>query len=62
MYINNKSIFTNTNNAPKEIFEQSLDPEIDDFDYVAHIKKIGQFNQQNTTTTRSFAIKFRQSQ
>lgn len=48
MYINNKSIFTNTNNAPKEIFEQSLDPEIDDFDYVAHIKKIGQFNQQKT--------------
>ncbi|KAF6071594.1 GATA zinc finger family protein [Candida albicans] len=48
MYINNKSIFTNTNNAPKEVFEQSLDPEIDDFDYVAHIKKIGQFNQQKT--------------
>ena len=48
MFINNKSIFTNTNNSSKEIFEQSLDPEIDDFDYVAHIKKIGQFNQQKS--------------
>ena len=62
MYINNKSIFTNTNNAPKEIFEQSLDPEIDDFDYVAHIKRLVNLISKNTTTTRSFAIKFRQSQ
>ena len=61
MYTNNKSIFTNTNNAPKEVLNKVWILKLMIL-IMCTYKKIGQFNQQNTTTTRSFAIKFRQSQ
>ena len=54
MYINNKSIFTNNNSAipgihhdDTNIVEEILDPTGDEFDYVAHIRKIGQNNTMN---------------
>ncbi|RCK55722.1 Transcriptional regulatory protein GAT1 [Candida viswanathii] len=54
MYINNKSIFTNNKSAipgihhdDNSIVEEILDPTGEEFDYVAHIRKIGQNSNNN---------------